>query len=245
MRLSIAVISKLPKLNAEFVHDLDFCDEIVVVSDSKVDKSDNTDKITYFHRPLSDDYSSQRNYALTKCKGDWVFFVDTDEVVSEQLAEEITETLEKTKYDGFYLRRIDTCYHQVQLHGEIGSTRILRLARRNSGKFTRSVHERWEIAGRVGELNNPLFHTKDHFISEFIDRVSRYGPVDAINLNNEGKPFNFFRLLAYPKAKFFQNYFFRLGLLDGYTGLFHAYLMSVQSLSVRIFQWTLQKQSTV
>ena len=40
-----------------------------------------------------------------------------------------------------------------------------------------------------------------------------------------------------PLAKFIFNYKMKLGFLDGCLGLFQAYLMSVQSLSVRVFQW--------
>jgi len=65
----------------------------------------------------------------------------------------------------------------------------------------------------------------------------RYSPLDAGQLSQENKPFTYWRLQFNPKAKFIQNYFLKLGFLDGYLGLFQAYLMSVQSLTVRVFQW--------
>jgi len=121
-------------------------------------------------------------------------------------------------------------------HGETGSTKLLRLAKKSAGQFSRSVHETWNIKGRVGELKTPLLHLKENFISRFINRIGHYGPIDSLSLTKEGKPFSWFRLFVYPPAKFIHNYVVRRGVQDGLLGLFHAYLMSVQSLSVRIFQ---------
>ena len=245
MKLSIVILSKTDNLEADFIDSLGFADEIVVICSTPISKNKKVSgKLHFFYHPIDDGFAKQRNYGLSVAKGDWVLFVDTDEVISTMLAKEIIISIETKDFAGFYLPRIDTCYHQVQLHGEVGNTKIIRLALRKSGKYLRAVHEYWNIKGKIGELRNPLFHTKDHFVSEFMNRITTYGDFDAISLIKEGKPFSFFRLLAYPKAKFIQNYFLRLGFLDGITGLFQAYLMAIQSLSVRVFQWTLQKSSS-
>jgi glycosyltransferase involved in cell wall biosynthesis len=245
MSLTIAILSKDYNLEKQFLERANFADEIIIICSDQVLKDRITGKVKIFYRSLNNDFASQRNFALSKAKSDWVLFIDTDEIISNQLASEITEAIKSSKFSGYLLRRLDTCDHQVVLHGETGNIKILRLAKTKSGKFNRSVHEQWQIKGKIGELQNPLFHTKDKFISEFLSRIGLYGPIDAINLNKENKPFNFFRLLAYPKAKFILNYFFKLGFLDGLVGLFQAYLLGVQSLSVRVFQWTIKKQSTV
>lgn len=240
MSLSIVVISKSADLDKLFLERLEFADEILIVSDSPFTNKPSSGKYKYYHHPLNNDFASQRNFALSKVSSKWVFFVDTDEVISKQLALEIIEVIrdKSSQFNGYFVKRIDTVFNGLILHGETGKTRILRLAKKDSGKFSRSVHEHWSVSGRVGELMNPLFHNKDRFISEFLDRISLYGPIDAINLTKEGKPFSIFRLLTYPKAKFIQNYCFRKGFLDGYVGLFQAYFMAIQSLSVRVFQWT-------
>jgi hypothetical protein len=67
--------------------------------------------------------------------------------------------------------------------------------------------------------------------------MNYYAGIDAQVLGKEGKPFSWFRLFIYPSAKFIANYFFKGGVLDGLPGLFLAYLMAVQSLTVRVFQW--------
>ena len=259
MKITAVVLSKSPELNHFLLESISFVDEIIIIIDSisrhhipqtplrhcesrtravAISLHENT-KI--FYHPLNNDFSAQRNFALQKAKSDWVLFVDDDEYVGTELAREIIETIKTSDFNGYLIKRLDVVYHTPFLHGETGNLKILRLGRRISGKFVRPVHEVWQIKGMVGELRSPLYHIKDHFVSEFISRMDLYGHIDSKILSTEGKPFSWFRLLIYPLAKFKLNYIFRAGFLDGTAGLFLAYLMAVQSLTVRVFQWQNQK----
>jgi len=238
MKLTAVIISKSEKINQLVLDSIKFADETIIVVDSPIKSHKKTDKINIYYRPLENDFASQRNFALKKAHGDWIIFVDDDEYVGTELQREIKQEISQTKYSGLLLNRIDVCFHQRLLHGETGNTKLLRLAKRNSGKFERPVHETWKVNGRVGELHSPLYHIKDGFISSFISRMIQYSDIDAPILTKENKPFSYLRLFLNPKGKFILNYFLKLGFLDGTVGLFSAYLMSVQSLTVRIFQWT-------
>ena len=238
MKISAVVLSKRWEPNPLLLDSLSFADEIIIVVDSHSSPPKSTHKkVKLFCRELGNDFSAQRNFALQKAKSDWVLFVDDDEYVGTELAREIREAPDESKISGYLIRRHDLVFHQPLLHGETGKTKILRLGRRTAGEFARPVHERWTISGRVGELRSPLYHIKDDFVSQFISRMDRYAGIDSKILTLEGKPFSWFRLLVYPPAKFKLNYLFRAGFLDGSAGLFLAYLLSVQSLTARVFQW--------
>jgi len=238
MKITTAIIAKSEKIDKLVLDAVSFSDEIIIVVDSPVKNLRVTGETRHCFRPLADDYASQRNFALKNAQNDWVLFIDDDEYAGTELAREIQELDPKTPNSGFLMRRTDVCFHQPLLHGETGNTKLLRLGKRTAGKFVRPVHETWEINGKIGELLSPLYHIKDNFVSEFIGRMSFYCPIDADALVKENKPFSYWRLFIYPKAKFIQNYFGKFGFLDGIVGLFFAYLMSVQSLTVRVFQWT-------
>lgn len=243
MNISTVIISKSEKISTFLLKSIEFSEEIIIVVDSPIQKPKIGKKIKTYYRPLSADFAGQRNYALSLTKNDWVLFIDDDEYVSTELAREIISLNNKQKLSGFYIKRIDTCFHQPLLHGETGHTKILRLANKKAGEFTRPVHEQWILKGGTGELFSPLYHIKDNFISNFIDRMTQYGDIDSEVLSSEKKPFSYWRLFVNPTAKFIQNYFWRLGFIDGLVGLFQAYLMSVQSLTVRIYQWTKRNSS--
>ena len=197
-----------------------------------------SDEILIYPCGVIANFAAQRNQALKLAKNDWVLFVDDDEEVKPKLAREIQTAINKTDFSGFYLRRLDQYHHQVLLHGETGSIKLLRLAKKNAGAWVRPVHEIWQVAGATGELAEPLIHNRAELTTPFIERVIFYGPIDAKALTTENKPFSYWRLLFNPLVKFMVNYQLRLGFLDGTLGLFQAYLMSIQSLSVRVFQWS-------
>jgi len=243
MKLTTAIISKNGRLSKRTMDMINFSDEIVIVVDScdKIKPTQNG-TVNIFYHPLEQDYSQQRNYALERSHGDWVLFIDEDEYLSPALKKEIKAMINKTKYTGFYIPRIDVCYHQPLLHGESGQTLILRLAKKEAGKFFRPVHEIWRVKGKIGKLSSTLYHIKDHFVSEFIDRMSFYSEIDAQVLAAENKPFTKTRLFLNPIGKFLLNYFGKKGYQDYLVGLFYAYLMSTQSLTIRIFQWIKRNQ---
>lgn len=235
--LTTIVLSQSENISPLLLDSISFSDQIVILVDApKSRPKKNQNKTIYFH-PLSDNFAKHRNYALSKIHTQWALFLDADEYLPSETIKEIEDTIQNTSCSGFKLKRVDVCWGFRFLHGEVKNQQIVRLARKDSGKFIRPVHEVWKISGTIGEISNPLYHTKDHFISEFIPRMNHYGPIDAEILKKEGKDFSWIRLFVYPKAKFLQNYFLRLGFLDGLQGLFLSYLMSIQSLTVRIFQW--------
>lgn len=242
MTVTAAIISRTADLSPILIKSLSFADEILIVIDSPVSPPFKTSRKTkIFHRSLNGDFAAQRNFALQKAKSDWVLFVDDDEYIGTELAREIKSVLTSNKFSGYLIPRLDVVFSQPLLHGETGSLKLLRLGRRTGGEYLRSVHETWKIVGRIGELTSPLYHRKDHFISGFLGRMTHYGQIDAPVLKSEGKPFSWFHLFFNPLLKFKINYFIKAGILDGLAGLFLAYLMGVQSLTVRVFQWENQK----
>ena len=240
MTLSTIILAyQAEPLLKQAIDSVNFSDEIIVVWDTSSDNipPNFLSHIKLIKYPLRN-FSSQRNLALKKVKGDWVLFLDSDEQVSPKLAQQIQQVTQKDKgINGYFIPRQDIFYGQKLKYGETGSIKILRLARCGAGKFKRAVHETWKIRGQVEELSSPIFHYRRNLTTVFMEKMIKYSLLDAYELKKEGKPFACWRVVAYPMAKLFQNYFWRLGFLDGLLGFFHAYLMSIQSLTVRVYQW--------
>ncbi len=209
--------------------------EVILIDDESTDKTPEIAKkmgAKVFVHPLKDDFAQQRNFGLGKTKGDWVLFVDSDEIVSPELAKELHLKAREDR-DGYYVKRRDSMWGREFSYGELGSVRLLRFAKKTAGKWVRPVHEVWEIKGTTETLENPLLHFPHPDVAQFISEINRYSTVNAKHLFDSGVRTNVFQIVGYPAAKFFVNYVWRLGFLDGTPGAIVAILMSMHSFLTR------------
>lgn len=228
----------------ECLKSVSWCDEILVIDDESTDKTvliaeEFGTKV--IKHPLNDDFGQQRNFGLSQAKGDWILFVDADERVSGELRDEIKEKILLSNINGFYLRRIDFFMGRWLKHGEISNIKLLRLGRKNAGKWERTVDEVWKIGGNIETLKNPLLHYSHSSLTQFLENINRRSTMNAEYLFKTGKKINLFEWLK-PKFKFIQNFFFKLGFLDGTAGFVFAVLMSLHSFSVRVKLYLLLKR---
>lgn len=218
------------------IEQLNFADEIVVVDDNSEDRTIEIAKkytSSVYIRELQANFSNQRNFALNKVHNEWALFVDSDEYISEKLRDEIYRKLKNTNSNGFYLKRIDYMWGQKILHGEGGDIRLLRLARKNSGKWRGKVHEIWDIKGQTEELSYPLIHTPHQSVKEFIFEIDSYSTLRANELFEKGVKSNIVQIFFYPILKFSLNYIIKQGYKDGIAGFIYAMTMSMHSFLVR------------
>lgn len=215
------------------LNSVSWCSEIIVIDDYSTDSTLQIAKqhqTRIYRRHLNNDWAAQRNFSLPLAQNNWIFFVDSDEIVTPKLRQEIQRLFSTpTTPHGYFVPRQDYFLGKNLRHGETSSIRLLRLANRRFGHWTRPVHEVWTITGPTGQLQNPLQHRRNLTISQFIDRLNTYTSLDKTKFHPTH--------LCKPLLKFFHNYILRLGFLDGFAGFIMAYLMSLHSLTVRVKSW--------
>jgi len=83
------------------------CDEIIILDDFSINKETH-DLIDYFVKPvnrqiiqhhLNNDYGSHKNFGIEKCKGNFIFQIDGDELPSESLLGENLHAIIGTNSD--------------------------------------------------------------------------------------------------------------------------------------------------
>lgn len=235
--ITAIVLTKNEEKNIkECLEGLKWSDELLVIDDNSEDNSTKIAKecgAKVLDHSLGDDFAAQRNFGLSKAQSEWVLFVDADERVSEALGKEIREKIgEENGTEGYSLKRIDYFMGNWLKHGEIGRVRILRLAKRNVGKWERNVDEIWEVNGKTEILENPLLHYSHPNLTQFLESINKRSTMNAKYLFEKGERLNFFEWCK-PLLKFKNNYFFKLGFLDGTPGFIFAVLMSLHSFLVR------------
>lgn len=237
--ISAVVLTKNEEGNIEgCLTTLKWCNEVIVVDDYSQDSTPDVARklgATAYRRHLNDDFAAQRNFGLEKARGEWVLFVDADERVTSSLREEIIQYTNNPIYKysngyvGFYVKRRDFMWARELKHGEVGSIKLLRLAKKSAGRWRRRVHEVWEVKGRVGTLKNPLLHYPHQSLRGFARDVGRMSTLHARAHMEQGVRSNPVKIIFWPPAKFFYNWVLRLGFLDGTPGFLVAAVMSFHS----------------
>src|SRR3970282_1147611 len=96
-KVSVLVITLNEEANLQaLLVDLDFADEVIIVDSYSNDKTKSIAQSfsnVRFIENKFENYSSQRNFAISQAKNDWILFLDADERLTLALKEEIIETL--------------------------------------------------------------------------------------------------------------------------------------------------------
>lgn len=220
------------------IESVDFCNEIMVIHDCSSGEKNismlpkNNPNIKISHKSLTS-FAGQRNFGLERAKSEWVLFLDSDEFISEKLSKRIKLEINSNKKDGYLIRRIDNFVGKPISKGELLNISLLRLAKRNAGKWRGVVHETWRINGRVGKISEPILHNPHPTIYNFISEIDKYTTLRSEELGKTRTSSNSFTIFIYTFGKFIWNYFFKLGFMEGNRGFVLSMIMSFHSFLVR------------
>jgi len=189
------------------------------------------------------DFAAARNEAITLVETEWLLFLDSDEVLEEKEQKKIGELLEKESNDqslaAFLIKREDFFHKQKINWGETKNVFLARLARTKKISFKRAVHEEVVLDGKSQKTDIKIKHFAHQSVSEFFSSISNYAEIEADYRVKNNWHYSKFKIILeavlFPIAKFIDNYFLKLGTLDGFAGLVYAALMSCHSLMVRVY----------
>lgn len=207
---------------------LSFCDEIVLLDaeseDDTVARARRFTERIWVERWRG--FSDQRTLAVSRCRGEWVLWIDADEVVTPELADSIQRAIRSSvPKAGYWLCRRVHYLGRWMRHGGWGEDWVLRLCRREQARFSGArVHEHVVLEGETERLSGILEHYSYRDLGHHwqkIDVLSRLGAEEAWS---RGRRTRWIDLLFRPPARSFKMYVLRLGILDGWRGLVAASL---------------------
>lgn len=201
---------------------LQFCDEVIVVDSGSTDKTVEIAKkfgAKVIQEPWHG-YGAQKNFAMQHAKNEWVLNLDADEAVTPELKEEILKEINSSNSAaGYFIARKTFYLGKWVRFGGWYPNHVTRLCRKSCSKWTEpKVHEELKIEGEVRILKNPMLHFTFSDISDQLRTNLKYAKQGAEELYSKQKKANVFKLIFKPISKFFETYFFKLGMLDGLAG---------------------------
>lgn len=163
-------------------------------------------------------FGPMHNYAVKLASNDWILSIDSDEVLSHELVQELSNLSPNPK-TVYRLQRHN--YFNGKLIKWCGGWHpdfVIRLFNRKTTKFTNDlVHERVEDEGLLVEtLESPILHTPYLEISDFIDKMQHYS--ELFSDQHKGKTSNLFQALIHGWFAFFKSYILKRGFAGGKEG---------------------------
>lgn len=230
-KVSVLIITLNEEANLqELLVDLDFADEVIVVDSFSTDKTKSIaqsfTKVRFIENKF-ENYSSQRNFAISQAKNDWILFLDADERLSAALKNEITTTLYNNETCTAFLFYRKFMFKNTPLHFSGWQTdKIFRLFNKNFAKYRpeKLVHEKLEVMGKTATFRNHLIHHSYTDYASYKIKMINYGKLKAQERYlKKLKPMGLL-VLFHPTYNFLYNYLVRLGFLDGTKGIIICYL---------------------
>jgi glycosyltransferase involved in cell wall biosynthesis len=228
---------------------LSWADELIVVDGFSSDGTIEivrrfTDKV--FQREWTN-FGEQRNFALSKCKYPWVFFLDADEVCSPDLIgwmERFKELgpggVQNTvadstsahplqrpslgRVDLYEIRRWEHFRGILYQFGANNPSHQWRFFRREGAKFVGDVHEYPVVEGRIVRLEKPIYHYPKDTLSDMVAKMNRYSSFEAEQMFKRGVIHSAGYMLFSGFAMFIKSYFRKQGFRDGVLGFILAAL---------------------
>ncbi len=209
---------------AECLESLSWCEEILVVDSFSTDRTVEIvqsfpnvrlEQRTYFGS------AAQKNWAIDNTEHDWLLIFDADERCTPKLQQEIEDLLAAGPDRVAYVirRRVYFLNHEICFSG-FQHDEVVRLFERGKARYpNRRVHADMVTEGPTLRLKNRLRHYMAYDLSEYFERITRYGIWGASQLWREGRRVGLIEVVFRPAWRFFRTYFIQLGILDGLHGL--------------------------
>ncbi len=225
--LGVAIIALNSEARlAQCLEAVSFADEIVVVDGGSTDA---TVPIAERHRARVvverewPGFGPQKNRAVAALATDWILSIDTDEVVTPELAASIRDAIAAPRAQVFEVDRLSNfCGHWMR-HSGWSPDWVPRLFRRGAARFSDDlVHERLVFEGTPVRLEGKLLHYSYDDLEGVLRKLDAYSTAGARQRFAAGRRGSFGQAIVRGFWAFVRAYVLRAGFLDGRMGFILA-----------------------
>ncbi|MCF7853121.1 MAG: glycosyltransferase family 2 protein [Simkaniaceae bacterium] len=200
-------------------------DEVLILDNGSTDQTLEIAarylNVTIHHSPFIG-FGPLHNLAIHLAQNDWIFSLDSDEVISEELRDKLSH-LTLDKHSLYRVNRKNFFNHKwIRGAGWYPDAKV-RLFHRETTQFTHDqVHEKvLENSHPIIDLKADIHHFSYRSIADFLDKMQHYSSLYALD-HQHTKKSSFSRALFASLFAFFKCYFLKLGIRDGKEGFIIA-----------------------
>jgi glycosyltransferase involved in cell wall biosynthesis len=228
-----------------------WANEIVVVDSNSTDATRNVAAACGARVIVNEwpGFGAQKQFAVDQASHEWIFSLDADERVSDELKTSIVALRNRPDSqlaDGYEIAR-RTYYQQRWIRG--GGwypDRQLRLFRKSKGRWKqRHIHESvtMDPGARVERLIGDLLHYTSQDAAHHHRMIGeRYAPLAARQMFEEGRRTSVLGVASAGPAAFIRSLVLKGGMRDGFAGFTIATFAAHHAFLKHLMLWEIQKK---
>ena len=250
MKLSATIITFNEEANIRVAcESVSWADEILVVDSQSTDHTRDVASqcgALVINREWPG-FAAQKQFATEAASHEWVFSLDADERVSEELKASIATLRKQTAdplRDGYWIARRSFYQGRWIRGGGWYPNRQLRLFKKSQGHWQgKHIHEsvKMNSGARLGTLPGDILHYSVRDAAHHHQMIGeRYAPLAACQMHEEGRRTSFLKIATAAPFAFMRSYVLKGGFRDGLAGLtiagfaaHHAFLKHLMLLEMQ------------
>jgi glycosyltransferase involved in cell wall biosynthesis len=230
MKISVYIIAfnEVDKIR-DCINSVLWADEIIVADSHSTDGTSEIAKAlgaTVVNIPFNG-YGDLRNQAISHCKGDWIFSLDSDERCTDEVRDEIIKIIDNAMLDIYRVPRKNFFMGRWIKHsGWYPNFRQPQLFKNGKMSYTLdSVHEGYisHSDKKIGTIDNIIWQFPFKNTEEVMYKANRYSSLGVLKLQEKGVNGTVLKAFLHGFWSFIKHYIFKLGFMDGGPGFVIAF----------------------
>ena len=237
---------------ADAIKSVEWADEILVVDSESTDETrkiaEDSGAKVFVQKWLG--FSAQKQYAVDLANNDWIFSLDADERVSDELKQAITRLKnlpENELADGYRISRLSFYMNRPIRHCGWYPDWQLRFFNRTKGGWSNAlIHESVLMRenAKIVKLKADILHLSVEDAAHHHRMIGeRYAPLAARQMFERGRKTSRLKVITAGFTAFFQTFFIKAGFLDGFAGFCIARFAAQHAFLKHLLLWEMQNKS--
>lgn len=229
---------------ADCIKSVSFCEEVILIDNYS---ADNTTAIAkkmkaevYLYNDKS--YAKKREFGRRKAKGNWLLYLDADERITGELADNIKKIInsDKDSFDAYKIKRKNYYFGTREWPS---TETFIRLFKKKSLKgWSGMIHETAQVEGEIGEIEGYINHYTHRDLASMLNKTIEWSAVEAQLRYEMHHPemagWRFFRVMI---TAFYDSFIRQKGYKAGTAGLIESIYQSYSLFITYARLWELQQ----
>jgi glycosyltransferase involved in cell wall biosynthesis len=194
-------------------------------------------------------FAAQKQFAVEQAQNDWIFSLDADERVSEELRRSIEDLRRQSNSklaDGYEIARNTNYQGRWIRGGGWYPDRQLRLFKKSAGHWKkRHIHESVQMnsGARVERLRGDILHYTVRDAAYHHRMIGeRYAPLAALQMYEEGRRTSALKIATVGPLAFVRSFVLKTGFRDGLAGISIASFAAHHAFLKHLMLWEMQNK---